>query len=301
MAPLLVGTDEGLHLIEESGRSSGWLEGRKVHALAADLDGWWALVDESELWWASSAGDWRPMATFGEDRLNCVLLSTAGLLVGAGQARLLRLDGDRLAEVESFQQADGRDTWYTPWGGPADVRSLSEGSDGTIYANVHVGGVVRSRDGGSTWEPTLDIDADVHQVLAPAGQGSMVLAASAWGLGGSDDGGDSWSFEDEGLHGSYLRSVAMSDATLFVGASEGHMGRRSAVYRRSGAVDSFARCANGLPGWFGSNIDTACLVARVLEVAFATEDGSIYWSEDDGVTWAELVTGLPPVRCVALV
>jgi hypothetical protein len=300
MAPLLlVGTKDGLHRLDEAGRWSRSLEGNEVHALAADVDGWWAMVGGSELWWGSPALDWERRATFAEGRLNCVLVSSTGLLVGGSEARLLRLDGDGLGEVESFQQADGRDEWYTPWGGPPDVRSIAEDSDdGTIYVNVHVGGVVRSRDGGTTWEPTMDIDADVHQVVAPPASG-VVLAASAWGLGGSNDRAGSWEFDDEGLHGSYLRSVAMSTGSLFVGASEGHMGRRSAVYRRRGTAGPFTRCGDGLFEWFGSNIDTFCLVSRDNEVAFGTEDGAVYWSEDEGESWQQVASGLPAVRCVA--
>jgi hypothetical protein len=301
MAPLLlVGTKDGLRRLDEAGRWSRSLESKEVHALAADADGWWAVADGSELWWGSPTFDWEPRASFPGGRLNCVLVSSTGVLVGASEARLLRLDGDALGEVESFQQADGRDEWYTPWGGPPDVRSMAEDSDdGTIYVNVHVGGVVRSRDGGATWEPTMDIDADVHQVVAPPASGT-VLAASAWGLGGSTDRADSWVFEEEGLHGSYLRSVAMSaTGPLFVGASEGHMGRRSAVYRQGRGTGAFHRCGNGVFEWFGSNIDTFCLVARENEVAFGTEDGAVYWSEDEGESWQQVASGLPAVRCVA--
>jgi hypothetical protein len=300
MAPLLfVGTDDGLHRLGADGRWSRSLEGREVRALAADVDGWWAVAGGSELWWVGSADDRRLVATLADGRLNCVLVSSVGLLVGADRARLLRLEDDRLEEVASFQRAEGRDDWYTPWGGPPDVRSLAEDSDdGTIFANVHVGGIVRSGDGGATWEPTLDIDADVHQVLAPPGSG-VALAASAWGLGGSTDRGGRWDFDERGLHGSYLRSVAASDRSVFVGASEGHMGRQSAVYRRRGAGGTFVRCTDGLPEWFGSNIDTFCLVARDDEVAFGTEDGSVSWSEDEGDSWSDVASGLPPVRCVA--
>jgi hypothetical protein len=302
MAPLLlVGTDRGVHRLDESGRWTSSLDGAEVRALAADAEGWWAVVGGSELWWGSPAFRWEHRASYEDGRLNCVFVSFVGVLAGADRARLLRVeDGRGLVEVESFQAADGRDEWYTPWGGPPDVRSLTEDSgDGTIYVNVHVGGVVRSRDGGSTWEPTMEIDADVHQVLAPPGSG-VVLAASAWGLGGSNDGGGSWEFEDDGLHGRYLRSVALSDGTLFIGASEGHMGRRSAVYRRRGVRGPFRRCGAGLFEWFGSNIDTFCLVARDNQVAFGTEDGSVYRSEDEGDSWQQVASGLPPVRCGAL-
>ena len=77
------------------------------------------------------------------------------------------------------------------------------------------------------------------------------------------------------------------------------MGRRSAVYRRRGTTGPFTRCGDGLFGWFGSNIDTFCLVARQNEVAFGTEDGSVYWSENGGDSWQQVAAGLPAVRCVA--
>src|SRR5262245_38209106 len=32
---------------------------------------------------------------------------------------------DSLEPVESFETVDGRETWYTPWSGPADVRSIA--------------------------------------------------------------------------------------------------------------------------------------------------------------------------------
>jgi len=55
------------------------------------------------------------------------------------EAHLLRLDGDRVARVESFDAMDGREAWYTPWGDPADVRSISVARDGALHVNVHVG------------------------------------------------------------------------------------------------------------------------------------------------------------------
>src|SRR5207249_3911316 len=96
----------------------------------------------------------------------CVAPTRDGVLVGTEQARLFRLTGAGLAPMPSFETVEGRDAWYTPWGDPADVRSIAVALDGAIHVNVHVGGVARSRDGGTSWAPTVDIESDVHQVLA---------------------------------------------------------------------------------------------------------------------------------------
>src|SRR5262249_51391316 len=147
----------------------------------------------------------------------------------------------------------GREAWYTPWGDPPDTRSLAVDRGGTVYANVHVGGVVRSTDGGRSWEPTLDIEADVHQVLAHPRRPGHVFAASAVGLQTTVDAGATWQTVTEGLHATYLRAVAVATGGVLVSASTGPGGRRSALYRRTRAGGPFERCRGGLPEWFGDN------------------------------------------------
>jgi len=44
---------------------------------------------------------------------------------------------------------------------------------------VHVGGILRSQDHGESWQPTIEIGADVHQVTTGHGN---VYAAGAGGL-----------------------------------------------------------------------------------------------------------------------
>jgi hypothetical protein len=160
---------------------------------------------------------------------------------------------------------------------------------------------VRSLDGGGSWEPTIDIDSDVHQVSAIGERPGEVRAATALGLAVSRDSGDTWTFQEDGLHGSYCRAVAISAETVLVSASEGHRGRRAAVYRTGlDGSGPFVKCADGLPEWFGSNIDSHCLAALGSAVAFGTDDGEVFLSEDSGGTWTPAASGLPPVRCLAL-
>jgi len=183
--------------------------------------------------------------------------------------------------VRSFEETEGREAWYTPWGAPADVRSISAGADGAAYVNVHVGGVLRSGD--RTWRPTLDIEHDVHQVLVPPGHPGLLLVAAADGFGRSGDGGDTWQWDNDGLHAHYCRAVAVAGGTVLISASSGHHGRRATVYRRplDGSAP-FERCRIGLPEWFSDNVDTGCLVARGRTVVIGTEDGSVFLSEDGG-------------------
>src|SRR5215813_10048970 len=108
--------------------------------------------------------------------------SPGGLLIGTAHAHLLRLEGTCMVPIPSFDEAEGRSEWYTPWGAPADVRSISAGGRGSLYVNVHVGGVLRSTDGGEGWRPTLDIEQDVHQVLSPSNHDGVVLVAAAEGF-----------------------------------------------------------------------------------------------------------------------
>ena len=295
---MLVATDEGLHLVDGAGAARvDDLAGREVRALAEGGEGWWAIVGERELWRSAEGRRWSPAATVPKRRATCLGAPPSGLLVGTARAHLLGLERDRLEPVSSFEEAGGRRTWYTPWGAPADVRSISARARSGVYVNVHVGGVLRSTDAGGAWQPTLDIEHDVHQVLATAGR---VLVAAADGFGLSGDGGDTWRWENAGLHAHYCRAVALAGDTVLLSASAGHHGRRAAVYRRQLDGERFERCQAGLPEWFPDNVDTGCLAARGRTVAIGSEDGSIFLSRDAGERWDAIAKGLAPVRAVAL-
>jgi hypothetical protein len=271
-----------------------------VAALAPDRGALWALLEGQALARRSQEGKWGEVAQVPGGEAGCVLPTPAGLLVGGSRARLLRLAGEALEPVESFERVPGRDGWYTPWGGPPAVRSLSHDAVRT-YVNVHVGGIPASSDGGRTWKPTLDVDADAHQVLALAEDSGSVLAATARGLAISEDEGASWRFETDGLAATYCRAVAVAGETCLLTASQGPRGGKSAVYRRRIADSGpFERCRQGLPEWFDANIDTHCLAAAGDACAFGTREGAVYASQDAGATWELVEEGLPPVRCVLI-
>jgi hypothetical protein len=296
-----VGTSAGLwELIGDRVIPGDPLTGKSVTALARDGARTWAIVDGRTLWETRDA-TWEERASIDGPAATCLAPTADGLLIGTEQAHLLRRTADGLARVESFEKVEGRHGWYTPWGDPADVRSIAVAIDRTLHVNVHVGGVARSRDGGRSWAPTVDIETDVHQVLAHPTRADVVLVAAAEGFGMSEDGGDVWKFTTAGLHAHYLRAVAVAGETVLVSASTGPGGRRSALYRKSLDSDGpFERCIDGLPAWFNDNIDTACLVANGPLVVFGTEDGRVFQSLDAGERWQLLAKGLPPVSCLTL-
>ena len=295
---VLVGTVDGIHELGEEREVH--LAGHRAGCLAKDASSWWAVIDDTEIWRSTDAGEWRRIASTGPLRANCVLPHADGALVGTADAHLLVLRDGELSQVAAFEDAPGRDGWHTPSGRPPDTRSLAVDPAGTIYANVHVGGVARAASLEGGWEPTIDVDADVHEVVFDRASGSL-FAASAIGLASSPDGGGTWEFDSEGLHAAYQRAVAVAGTTVFVSASTGPRAERAAVYRkRFGEGTSFTRCATGLPEWFPSNIETFCLSAVGEWVAIGTSGGAVYLSTDCGTSWNLLVEGLPSVRSVEL-
>ncbi|MFL5796806.1 MAG: WD40/YVTN/BNR-like repeat-containing protein [Actinomycetota bacterium] len=294
MPRVLVATSDGLRSFDHAG-SPGPVDhpGRAVTALAADRDELWCVLDGSELWHAPDGDRWVHLARLGGHRITCVAV-TDGVVVGSSEARLFRLGDEGLRPIEPFDRAEGRSGWYTPWGGPPDTRSISEwGRD--VYVNVHVGGILRTDDGGQTWAPTIDVDADVHQVATAQG---LVLAACAGGLAVSSDRGVGWTFRREGLEARYSRAVAVCGEAVLLSTSSGPRGGRAAVYRGDLAGGPLERCRGGLPGWFDDNIDTYRLDALPdgSFAAFGTSDGAVFVSEDAGTTWSDLVSGLPPIH-----
>ena len=289
----LVGTRNGL--FGQGG--DHWLDGREITALVPDADGWWALAEGRDVV-RIQGGAVEAIASI-EEVGRCLLPVDGGVLVGTAKARMAFARPGSVEMLTSFDGAQGRDRWYTPWGGPPDTRSLSAAPDGAVFANVHVGGILRANDPHDTWEPTIDIDADVHQVLADPIKAGHVVAATALGLAESLDGGDSWRFITDGLHAAYARAVALDGEEMFMSASVGPRGGRAAVYRLPPGEVGFLRATVGLPEWFNQNIDSHCLAAAGGTVVFGAE-GRLFVSEDGGASWRDASVTYPEITCVAV-
>jgi hypothetical protein len=156
-------------------------------------------------------------------------------------------------------------------------------------------------DAGKSWEPTIDLRTDVHQVYVHQGT-DVILATTGQALAISSDHGQSCSFDKDGLHGSYQRAVAVADDFVLVSSSTGPYMKHAAIYRKPlGESGPFEQCVSGLPEWFADNIDTFCLDAVGPAVAFGTGSGEVYFSGDKGLIWSRIADGLSSVRGLAFI
>jgi hypothetical protein len=295
-----VGTDTGL--VEITGANRDIIPDRSVSAFVRDSSHWWTIVDSTELW--RSIGDspdpdsWETVARETSVGMLCLYPWRGGVLVGCTEARLLQYVDGSLTPVESFNTVPGRDSWYTPWGGPPDVRSMCPGVHDRLHVNVHVGGIAMSEDSMQNWTQLVDIGTDVHEVCYDPDTGYL-FAPAAVGVGVSEDGGNTWRFDTDGLHGKYCRAATISGDTLLVSASTGPRTDHGAVYRRPLSSDGhFEKCAEGLPEFFRSNIDTHCLRSSGTSVVIGTLQGNVFESTDMGSHWTLVREGLSQIHCV---
>ena len=278
-------------------------EGRRVAGLASDDAGRaYAIVGEAEVWAWSPQRPWRP-AMSGDGTLVCCMTVGNRLLAGTEDARVLELSAEGWAPLTGLDATPGRESWYAGTavidgqlvGPPLGIRSMTKTCDeGALLVNVHVGGIPRSTDSGVTWRPTIDIDADVHQVAAHPSRTEIVAAAAAAGLCVSRDGGLTWSVTTDGLHASYCSAVALTETDLYLAASTDHFAGQGAVYRRKIECDGpLELVGRGLPAWLDGIVDSHCIAVQGDDLAIVDRGGNLYVSRDGGDSWSLLADGLP--------
>jgi hypothetical protein len=301
---------DGLYVVAEPTRDQE-LAGQSIRALAPDgRGGALAIVGGRSIRRRDPAGVWVTLAVSELD-LSCCVAMGDSIYVGTDDARVLRVEATgRLEPLRSFDTVPGRDEWYAGTalidgrivGPPLGVRSMTATVDGVLLANVHVGGIPRSVDGGATWAPTIDVDADVHEVRAHPSRVGVVVAAAAVGLCTSGDGGATWEMEDAGLHAAHCSAVAFAGDDVLVSASVDPFAPQGAVYRRR--VDGpgpLALVGNGLPEWIDGIADTRCIAARGGTAAICDRGGNLYVSADAGRTWSRRAAGMPAPSSVLIV
>ncbi|MBV9234115.1 MAG: hypothetical protein JO030_08740 [Candidatus Eremiobacteraeota bacterium] len=274
------------------------LAGHSVRSLVADgRGGVLGIVGGHSLKRRSPDGQWFSIAHSDLDLYCCVSIGNVAF-VGTDDAQILRISPDGTPEkLRGFDAVAGRDKWYAGGmlvdgkyvGPPLGIRSIAATCDGAVLlANVHVGGIPRSTDGGATWEPTIDIAADVHQVCAHPTRPAAAIAAAAVGLCVSSDAGHTWTVERRGLHEPYCSAVAFGRNDIFVAASNGPFAPQGAVYRRPMDSDGpLSPLGGGMPKWTDGTVDTDCIAARDSTIAAIDASGCLYVSSDDGGSWSQ--------------
>jgi len=247
----------------------------------------WTLID----------GKWEKILT-SEIKLNCICwVETGGLLLGTEQARLAWARNGALHFIESFDLLPDRKQWYTPWGGPPDVRSLSVSTDGTLYANIHVGWIARSKDNGNTWQILKEqIEMDVHQVVAHPTDPNIVFAATADGFFISSDYGKMFVRKWDHIPEKYQRACACfagSNIYLASVSNSPHGNVGASLYRSKNEGDNWEK-VDGLPASISDNIDTYQIAALNNGIAYIiVNNTSLYKTCNWGKDWIKVEDKFP--------
>jgi hypothetical protein len=256
-----------------------------------------AIVGSRSLRRRSATGTWTEIAT-SECDLSCCVPVGDTVFVGTDDARILRVDPDGTHEwLTGFDLVDGRERWYAGtaivdgklMGPPLGIRSIAATcDDAVLLANVHVGGIPKSSDAGATWQPTIDIEIDVHEVCAHPSRPEIVIAAAGAGLCVSRDAGTTFTVETQGLHAPHCSAVAFGRNDIYVSASVDPFSAQGAVYRRPIDGDGpLQPIGGGMPEWTEGKVDTDCIATKDATIAMIDFSGRLYVSHDDGASWSE--------------
>ncbi len=166
-----------------------------------------------------------------------------------------------------------------------------------LYVCIEAGALVRSPDGGESWEDRRpDGPRDTHTLATHRKAPGRLYSAAGDGYFESHDYGESWSRPAEGLSRRYLWAVAV-DAddpnTVVVSAAHGPWqahnpeSAESAIYRRTGD-EPWQLCRKGLPEPEGTLAPVVAASEAHPGTFYAASNHGLYLSEDAGENWERL-------------
>jgi photosystem II stability/assembly factor-like uncharacterized protein len=324
--PLLLTTRKGLYLKDGTGEPAPLLNGTEFLALAAapsDARVYYAATAGGRIYRSNDAAhSWSEVgAIAGFVELSSLAVDPADperLLAGMEPAALFRSEdgGHTWREDPTIRGMSESNGWSVPWSdakGHVRTIAIDPNDPRRIYLAIEVGGVLRTEDGGATWENVHGgIHDDVHSVAVNTRNGAHVYAATRHGFGRSEDYGRTWrqidGFEGQG----YSRPLAVDPERpqrLFTAAattgpggfSRPGVGAECGIFRSDDGGLTWTRLTNGLPARFQPYVDAIGLdPAQPEHVALADRDGHIFESRDAGESWRQ--TGkAPPVQRLLVV
>jgi len=241
------------------------------------------------------ANEERRLETGITDRIDSLCIvneKPLDLLIGTTPPYMYRINEEGPAKrSKTFDDLDVRSQWYTPWGGPAAVRSMASTTTGWVYADIHVGSIMRSPDNGRTWGPvTSSLHEDVHEVSTTPASDRRVYANTYRSVYISEDKGDSWEHRSNGLNNRYGRGITVNPGnpdTILCGVSDGPSGGavNGQLYYTEDAGVNWTHVSKGFPEATKKNIDTFHIAYAGKDIAWVTDETTLFMSRDRGKTW----------------
>lgn len=281
--------------------------------------GLWRSVDAGATWRQVGEDTFRSpqitaVAVSGMERASAHGIGEQGIIyAGTEPSTLYRSEdgGATWRELTELLTLPSAPTWsFPPRPYTSHVRAigLDPKAAGRLYVAIEAGALVRSVDGGRTWEDRRPSGPfDTHTLGLPTQLPGRIYSAAGDGFMGpgqgfaeSRDAGDTWERPGAGLEHHYLWGLAVDSGdpeTLVVSAAhspnQAHnpTAAVSAIYRREGggsAGQRWQRVVDGLPAERG--LLASVLAANQAEpgVFYAANNRGVYRSADAGLTWARL-------------
>ncbi|MEX0887205.1 MAG: hypothetical protein WD009_12290 [Phycisphaeraceae bacterium] len=323
MSKLYLATGDGPIIVTPHGdcwRATRPLEVRSASCVVADpLEPRRVVCTTARdgVWRSDDAGvNWRPVFQgIPHDRVTAVAVSPVERV---GELGVIYVGTEPSAV---FRSEDGGETWHA-CEGLTDLPSSSDwhfpprpethhvrwiGSDphqpGRLFVAIEAGALVRSPDGGATWQDRVPGGPyDTHQLVTHPDAPDRLWSAAGDGFFESDDGGETWRHAEQGLHHRYCWSVAVSPQdpqTVVLSAAAGPRQAHDAdqaeahLYRRAGEDAAWQEVREGLPEPEG--VRAYALAADRVEtgIFYAGSAGAVYRSSDAGTSWEQLPVEWP--------
>lgn len=329
---LLVGTLDGIAILERDGAGASWrqagkaLEGKHISSILLEpkRGGIFAGVHDGSLYFSNDGGKTWSQRSKGINidhvfSLGCQ--ETNGqitLLAGTEPPHLFRSAdyGESWQEVESARQVPGTEKWTfpaPPHTGHFKTYAFDSRDPNLVYAGVEQGAFLKSADGGRTWQEMAgyskaddEVYRDVHQILLRPSNQDEVFMTGGCGLYRSPDQGQSWEhLTDRNFRIGYpdqLQFHPDDDRTMFMSGSAINPGRwrqshdaEATVMRTRDGGKTWEAAGKGLPEHMRPNIEAMTLASwpNGFGLFIGDTDGDVYASEDGAQTWTKIASLAP--------
>jgi photosystem II stability/assembly factor-like uncharacterized protein len=262
---------------------------------------------------SDGGGSWERLSGVVHPRITSVAVSPidGALYAGTEPSSLFvsRDGGESWRELEGLKNLPSAPTWSfppRPWTSHVRSIALSFEDPDLIVAGIELGGVVRSEDGGESWQDQRPgACADCHTLATHPSAPNTVYEAAGDGFAESEDFGERWAAADTGLEHRYVWGLTTDrddPALIYVSAAAGPRQAHgsgfsdAAIYRRSsgGRWEAVADRLAEFPYALVADPE----IPGALYAGFG--DGRILHSSDAGTSWNE-VAQAPGLDALAVV
>ncbi len=314
MRPLFVSTGDAVARVA-GGRAEIVLERPGAQCVAVDARNPERVLvgcREGALFESEDGGaGWRDAELPSQDVFSVAYSSADGAAyAGCEPSALWSRQNGGWEELSALRELPSAPTWSfppRPWTSHVRWIAPSPHDANLLLAGIELGGLMRSEDGGRSWEDhRLGAQRDVHSLAWHPTEPGHAYEAAGGGSAWSRDNGESWEPADEGRDRHYTWALAVDRADpecWFVSAAPGpfeaHGSRpaQAALYRWRGQ-GPWEELDLGLP----RPLETMpyALAATADGLVAALRDGRLFLSNDQGDSWRRLeAPGLTKVVAMA--